>query len=233
MEDKRHLLSSLIHPKRANIGDYVFVWGAPHSPSIDIVQVVEVTKDGHFRVEGRDQTYRPTDLLPPTEHRKRQYLEALRIAACPVVGAFTATEPLPKFPTDSKSSQHVVGRPELQITEVTVTRTPSNYLDTRFSLLNEGSATISLGNYTWGDKDDRDKDSVPFAYVGDQWYKVFAVEGGGNLYPGRAANYRVVVSNRAGTGTMRLFIPSGILAGAIGTYTLLKFDTPLPGLSSQ
>jgi hypothetical protein len=227
--DKRHLLPSLVHPKQAKVGDYVFVWAVPGSSSIEIVQVSEVTRNGYLRVEGRDQCYRRGELLPPTEHRKQQYLEGLRLAAYPVVGEFTPADPLPKFPPEPKTSPHVVGRPELAMTNLEVSRSPSDYLDIRFSLRNDGGATVALGEYQWEENADLDRDRVPFAYLGDERYKVFQVEGGGKLYPRHVAHYRVVVSKWAGVGNMRLFIPSGILGGAIGTYTMLVFDTPPVG----
>jgi hypothetical protein len=232
--DKRHLLPKVVHPKQAKRGDYVFIWHGPLSagrPSIDIVQVTGVTRNGNLRVEGREQDCRQADLLPPTEHRKQQYIQGLQLAAGPVVGAFTPTELLPKFPQEPKGSPHVVGRPELRVMGVAVSRSPSDYVDIRFTLTNQGSETISLDAYECGEDDGRDKDGVPFAYLGDQRFKVFQVAGGGKLHAGRVAQYRVVVSNRAGAGPMRLFIPSGILGGAVGTYTMLVFNTP-PGLGN-
>ena len=233
MMDKRHLLPNLVHPKQAKVGDYVFVWVSADAPFVDIVQVREVNRNGCLRVEGRDQLYRRTDLLPPTEHRKRQYLEGLRLAVSPVVGAFTPAMPLPRYPQEPTTSPNIIGRPELALSLVEVSRTPSNYLDIRFGVHNRGSATIALGEYEWEADGESDRDQTPFAYLGNARFKVFQVQGGGQLYPGRMIHYRVVVSNRAGAGAMRVFIPSGLLGGAIGTFTMLAFDAPLLGAGSR
>lgn len=227
--DRRHLLPDLVHPKQAKVGDYVLAWGTASSPFVDILQVTAVTRNGDLRLEGREQAYRRTDLLPPTEHRKQQYLEGLRLSAFPVVGAFTPSSPLPKYPQEPRTSPHVVGRPELAITEIEVSRSPSDYVDIRFGVQNNGSATVTLGEYQWEEDAELDKDRTPFAYLGDEWFKVFQVERAGRLYPGQASHHRVVVSNRAGAGSMRVFIPSGILGGAFGTYIMLAIEVPPPG----
>jgi hypothetical protein len=224
--DKRQLLPKVVHPKLAKAGDYVFVWVSKSAPFVDIVQVREVTRNDCLRVEGRDQLYRRIDLLPPTKHRKQQYLEGLGLAACPAVGAFIPTVPLPKYPREAPTSPNVVGRPELALTTEEVSRSPSNYLDIRFSVHNRGAATVTLEDYEWEADGESDKDQTPFAYFENTRFKVFQVQGGGQLYPGRVLHYRVVVSNRAGPGAMRVFIPSGLLGGAIGTYTMFAFDAP-------
>lgn len=231
--DNHHLLAELAHPKQAKVGDYVFVWPLPGHPGVDIVRVTKVWRSGELSVEGRTGRFPRTSLLPPTEHRKQQYLEGLRLGAYPVVWAFTPDEPLPKFPSHTGTSPHVVGRPGLAVIEVYVSRTPSNYLDVRFGLRNDGQVTVALGEYTWHEDDKADPDATPFAYLGDERFKVFEVEHPskqppGKLYPGHTADYRAAISNRAGAGVLSLLVPSGVLGGATGTYTKFVVDAPTP-----
>ena len=227
--DKSHLLPILVHPKQANTGDYIFVWGQHGTAALDIVQVTQVTRNGKLRAAGSDQARSRSDFLPPTEHRKHQYLEGMRLAALPIVTAFTSTCPILKFPQETiSSSPHVVGRSELAITAVTVSRSPSEYVDVRFGIQSQCTATVLLGEYEWDDDAGLDNDQTPFAYLGNVRFKVFQVEGAGKLYPGGISTHRAVVSNRAGMGFMQLFIPSGVLGGAIGTYTMLAFEVPPP-----
>ena len=255
--DKRHLLPSLVHPKQAKVGDYVFV-RLFDFPFVDIVQVTEVKHNGsmfkddetlcveghyhayprvnstecisigvHVGVASDDPAYPHSVLLPPTKYRKQQYLDGF----LPVVGAFTPTSPLPKYPQEATTSPHVVGRPELAIAITGVSRSASNYVEIRISVQNNGAATVLLGEYEWEWKEeaDFDVDQTPFAYLADERFTVFQVEGGGgklHLYPGRVSYYRVAVSNRAGAGAMRVYIPSGVLGGALGTYTMLAVEVP-------
>ncbi len=227
MEDKQNLLTSLVHPKEAKVGDFVFVWGGDGP---EIVQITAVARGGKVRVEGNKTPILRTALLPPTSHRKQQYLERLKLSRVPVVGAFISPTPLPKFPAEQYTSPHVVGRPNLVLSDLEVTRSPSDYLDIRFSLRNDGDVTVTLAGYQH-EYDREDKDRVPFAYMGDQRHVVFQVEGDTKVYPGRLAHFRTVASNRAGHGEMRLFIPSSVLGGAIGTYTMFVFTAPAPGTS--
>ena len=76
MEDKRHLFPKLVHPKKANVGDYVFVFVGPGALGIDILRVQEWYWGGFLRVEGNVGRRPPTCYLPPTEYRKQRYLEA-------------------------------------------------------------------------------------------------------------------------------------------------------------
>jgi hypothetical protein len=228
MADRRDLLPVLAHPKVAKKGDFVFVWGDDGPLSIDIVQVRAVTADDNLRLEGRKRAYPRCDILPPTKHRKAKYLEWLAQSAAPVVGAFRPTTSPPPVPQASSSSPHVVGRPELVISDVEVTRSPSNYVDVRFSITNNGPATVELDGYQWDGQRRKAGEDRPYAEAGDEQFLVFQVDSNGKVYPGRVSHHRVAISSDVGAGPMRLYMPSAILGGAIGTYTVLVVSVPWP-----
>jgi hypothetical protein len=228
MADRRDLLPVLAHPKVAKKGDFVFVWGDDGPLSIDIVQVRAVTADDNLRLEGRKRAYPRCDILPPTKHRKAKYLEWLAISAAPVVGSFKPSTPPPPVLQAASSSPHVVGRPELVISEVEVSRSPSNYVDVRFSIKNIGHATVTIDGYQWNGKRQRRGEERPYAESGDVHFLVFQVESNGQVYPGHVSHHRVSISSDVGAGPMRLYMPSAILGGAIGTYTVLVVSVPWP-----
>ena len=94
-------------------------------------------------------------------------------------------------------------------------------------LRNNGATTVALEKYEWDADAKIDADVIPFACIGDTRYNVFRVRSReGQAFSGAAVRCQAKVSNWPGLGTMRLNVPSGLLGGAIGTFTMLVFDAP-------
>ena len=165
LEDKSHLLPLLAHPKNAKVGDFVFVYagGSGKHVFIDILQIKKIKRYSYEFSDGNAEY--SGCLLPPTEHRKKQYLEGLRLSSYPIVGPFRSNGEYPVFPQARKrfpniaipetilkskwlkpfffeelqSSKNVVGRPELSIEIDEVMRTPSGYVDVRIDVINNST----------------------------------------------------------------------------------------------
>ena len=93
-----------------------------------------------------------------------------------------------------------------------------------FEVRNAGSATVALSEYEWDADANANPDAIPFALIGDRRYNVFRLRPQNKrLFPAASVGCWAKVSNWPGLGTMRLLVPSGMLGGAIGTFTMLAF----------
>lgn len=238
MLDRTELLDKLADPDNAKVGDYILIHVENSTRFVEIARLEELISRNEFRVDTRKSLIRYSDTKSPSKHWKKRYIESLRLLSYPLVGPFRPESSIPKFSVHADTS--VVGRPKLIINIESVKRTASNYIDIRLNIKNESNERAIMTQHQW-DGEQIDRDSTPFAYQSLNRHNVYTVAGYGHSfirtgsdvsYPGEEIPFRISVCKRAELAAQtRVFIPSAIFGGAIGTYTTIVINAP-PCLST-